>query len=335
MNMEFVQFYPIGLIMPKSVRGILASTPYYVHLLNKDGHRFMGDYDPRLELATRDIVSRAVYQEIASGRGTPSGGVYADMTYHPPGFIKRQMPALYEKYLKWGIDIEKEMIEIAPTVHFFMGGIKVDENWASTLPGLYAAGEAAGGVHGANRLSQNSLADILVSGHRAGKAAGIYALRNSLADIKSNLVQEEFSNVYGLLSPRDTKGQRPFQMRNELKETMWDTAGLMRNQAGLKKGLSRVKELLSGSARGVSLTSRSRIANREWIEALENFNLLKVAECIIQSALSRTESSGAHYRKDYPQRDDANWLKHVVVNQKGDSLNISLSELDRCDVGEE
>lgn len=335
LDMEFVQFYPIGLVLPKSVRGILATTPYYAHLLNKDRYRFMVDYDPRLELATRDIVSRAVYQEIAAGRGTLSGGVYADMTYHPPGFMKRQMPALYEKYMKWGIDIEKDMIEIAPTVHFFMGGIQVDENWASALPGLYAAGEASGGVHGANRLSQNSLAEILVSGYRAGKSAGIYASRTTLADLIFDQVQAEFSRAYGILDARNTGGPRPFQMRRELKETMWDNAGLNRNGDGLKNGLNRVKAILSDEAPRMVISTTSRIANQEWIQALENINLLKVAECIMQSALCRTESRGAHYRSDHPRRDDAKWLQHVVVNEKDGSINISLAALNRCDVGEE
>jgi len=337
MDMEFVQFYPIGLVQPRSVRGILAAPPYYVRLLNKDGERFMTGYDSRLEQATRDILSRSVYLEIEAGRGTPNGGVYADMTYHPPGFMQRQMPALCEKYLKWGIDIEKEMIEIAPTVHFFMGGLKVDENWATTLPGLYAAGEAAGGVHGANRLSQNSLADILVSGCRAGKAAGIYARGASLAELNPGQVEQEFSRVFGVLTAGtgNAKGQRPFQLRNNLKEIMWDKAGLMRDEAGLKEGLGRVETLISGEAPGMRVTSPSKIANREWVEALENINLLKVAQCIIQSALIRTESRGAHHRKDYPQRDDAGWLKHVVATGRDGSLSISLADLNRCDLGEE
>lgn len=335
LGMEFVQFYPIGLVAPKSVKGILAAAPYYVHLLNKDGRRFMEDYDPRLELATRDIVSRSVYQEIVQGRGTPSGGVYADMTYHPPGFMKRQMPGLYEQYLKWGIDTEKDMIEIAPTVHFFMGGIRVDENWAATVPGLYAAGEAAGGVHGANRLSQNSLADILVSGYRAGKAAGIYARRTPVADPSYRQIQAEFTRVYDVLAPKDTKGPRPFQLRSALKDTMWSKAGLIRDEAGLLQGANEIRRLMAEDLPKTVVTSSSRIANREWIEALENYNLLKVAESIVQSALCRTESRGAHYRRDHPRRDDENWLKHVVVTEKEGSMNISPAELDRCAVGEE
>ena len=335
LDMEFVQFFPIGLVLPRSVRGILAAAPYYVHLLNKDGHRFMGDYDPRLELATRDIVSRSVYQEILQGRGTPSGGVYADMTYHPPGFMKRQMPGLYEQYYKWGIDIEKDMIEIAPTCHFFMGGIRVNEDWAADVPGLYAAGEVAGGIHGANRLSQNSLADVLVSGYRAGKAAGIYASGSLAVKINNEQVREELSRVYGILDNRNGGGQRPLQMRRALKETMWNKVGLIRDGKGLHEAAAEIGLMLADEVSKMVVTSSSRMANREWIEALENINLLKVARSIIESAICRTESRGAHFRRDYPQRDDENWMNHVVVNEKAGAVVVSKTALNRCAVGEE
>ncbi|MBC7326260.1 MAG: FAD-binding protein, partial [Moorella sp. (in: Bacteria)] len=146
MDMEFVQFFPLGFLFPRSLRGALAALLYYVHLRNNKGERFMEKYDPeRLELSTRDRVARAIYTEIKEGRGGPHGGIFADMTYHEPGFIFKMQPALCETYLKIGINPEKDYLEVAPTCHFFMGGVKVDDNWQSTLPGLFAVGENAVG----------------------------------------------------------------------------------------------------------------------------------------------------------------------------------------------
>jgi succinate dehydrogenase/fumarate reductase flavoprotein subunit len=168
MDMEFVQFFPTAFTYPDSLRGILGALLYYIHLRNSKGERFMEKYDPeRMELSTRDRVARAMLTEVREGRGGPNGGVYADMTYHEPGFIAKMQPALYETYRKIGIDPEKDYLEVAPTCHFFMGGMRVNENWQSTVPGLYAAGENGAGVQGGNRLSQNALAELLVSGSRS------------------------------------------------------------------------------------------------------------------------------------------------------------------------
>jgi len=176
MDMEFVQFYPLGFCFPRSLRGTLGGLHYYLHLLNNKGERFMEKYAPdRLELTTRDRVSRAMLTEVKEGRGGPHGGVFGDMTFQEPGFIARVQPALHETYLKIGVDPEKEYVELTPTCHFFMGGARVDENWQSTVPGLFVVGENAAGIQGANRLSQNALAELLVSGSRAGKGAALVA----------------------------------------------------------------------------------------------------------------------------------------------------------------
>jgi succinate dehydrogenase/fumarate reductase flavoprotein subunit len=184
MDMEFVQFYPLGFVYPDSLKGILGGLLYYVHLRNKDGERFMANYDPeRLELSTRDRVARAMMTEIKEGRGGPHGGVFANMTFQEPGFIAKMQPALYKTYRKIGVDPEKVPLEVAPTCHFFMGGIKVNENWQSSIGGLYAVGENSAGLHGANRLSQNALAELLVSGVRAGRAAAKAALNSVQAPV--------------------------------------------------------------------------------------------------------------------------------------------------------
>jgi len=201
MGMEFVQFYPLGFLYPQSLRGALAALHYYIRLRNNQGERFLEKYDPeRLELTTRDKISRAIFTEVKEGRGGPHGGVFADMTYHEPGYIARMQPALCETYHKIGIDPEKDYLEVAPTCHFFMGGVKVDENWQSTLPGLFVVGENSAGIHGANRLSQNALAELLVSGTRAGKAAAGLAAQITQAAIDPRKAQTAVEIVDQMLS---------------------------------------------------------------------------------------------------------------------------------------
>jgi succinate dehydrogenase/fumarate reductase flavoprotein subunit len=241
-DMEFVQFFPLGFCFPRSLSGALAALPYYVHLRNHTGKRFMEKYDPqRLELSTRDKVSRAIYTEIKDGRGSPHGGVYADMTYHEAGYIGRMQPALYETYRKIGINPEKDYLEVAPTCHFFMGGAKVDENWQSTISGLFVIGENAAGIHGANRLSQNALAELLVSGTRAGKAAALLAAEIKQADI----VPREAKAAIGSISQLFTRNTdlRPTALRNRLRQFMWEKVGLYRTGSSLLDALEDLEAI--------------------------------------------------------------------------------------------
>jgi fumarate reductase (CoM/CoB) subunit A len=323
-DMEFVQFYPLGLIFPESLKGMLAGTFYYSRLLNAKGERLMKYYDPRLEMSTRDIIARAIYSEIQKGNGTPRGGVLCDMTYNPAGFIKKQLPALNDFYLKIGIDVEKQMVEVAPTCHFFMGGIRVNEEWRSTLDTLFAAGEAAGGVQGANRLSQNSLADIMVSGGRAGDAAGQEARRRvSFRKINEGEVEGEGKRVEELMVRKNKDNLGPRKIRNQLNKITWDLVGLIRSEEGLKKALAEFQRMEEEDLPRITLASPSRRYNREWIETMELSNLLQVARAVATPALRRTESRGAHFRADYPQWDNRNWLKHLRVSQKNGALQTS------------
>jgi len=323
-DMEFVQFYPLGLIFPESLKGMLAGTFYYSRLLNAKGERFMKDYDPRLEMATRDIIARAIYSEIQKGNGTPRGGVLCDMTYNPPGFIKKQLPALNDFYLKIGIDVEKQMVEVAPTCHFFMGGIRVNEEWRSTLDTLFAAGEAGGGVQGANRLSQNSLADILVSGGRAGDAAGQEARRRtSFRKIDEGEIEGERKKVEELFYRKNDHNVGPRKLRKQLNKVMWDCVGLIRHEAGLKEALAEFNRLEKEDWPRITLASPSRRYNREFIETLELSNLLKVSQMVASAALERTESRGAHFRQDYPKGDNRHWLKHLRISRKNGNLQLS------------
>jgi fumarate reductase (CoM/CoB) subunit A len=323
-DMEFVQFYPLGLIFPESLKGMLAGTFYYSRLLNAQGERLMKYYDSRLEMSTRDIIARAIYSEIQKGNGTPRGGVLCDMTYNPPGFIKKQLPALNDFYLKIGIDVEKQMVEVAPTCHFFMGGIRVNEEWRSTIDTLFAAGEAAGGVQGANRLSQNSLADIMVSGGRAGDAAGQETKRRtSFRRINEGQIEEERKRVEELFARRNNDNLGPRKVKTHLNRLMWDFVGLIRSGEGLKKALADFKRMEEEDLPRITLGTPSRRYNREFIETLELSNLLKVAKAVSTPALQRDESRGAHFRQDYPKWDNRNWLKHLRISQKNGTLQLS------------
>ena len=323
-DMEFVQFYPLGLIFPESLKGMLAGTFYYSRLLNAQGERLMKYYDSRLEMSTRDIIARAIYSEIQKGNGTPRGGVLCDMTYNPPGFIKKQLPALNDFYLKIGIDVEKQMVEVAPTCHFFMGGIRVNEEWRSTIDTLFAAGEAAGGVQGANRLSQNSLADIMVSGGRAGDAAGQEAKRRtSFRRINEGQIEEERERVEELFARKNNDNLGPRKVKTHLNRLMWDFVGLIRSGEGLKKALADFKRMEEEDLPRITLATPSRRYNREFIETLELSNLLKVAKAVSTPALQRDESRGAHFRQDYPKWDNRNWLKHLRISQKNGALQLS------------
>lgn len=326
MDMEFVQFYPLGFVYPDSLRGALGALLYYVHLRNSQGERFMEKYDPeRLELSTRDKVARAIYTEIKEGRGGPHGGVFADMTYHEPGFIARMQPALFETYHKIGVDPEKDYLEVAPTCHFIMGGVKVNETWQSTVPGLFVVGENAAGIHGANRLSQNALAELLVSGSRAGKAAAELAVNIDQAPVDPCEAQTAFEMTDQMLSRRE--GMRPITLRNRLRRLMWEKAGVFRSESALRSVLEDL-EVMEAEPEKQSLDLKSRHYNQELVEALENHFLLAVAKCIIETALRRTESRGAHYRDDYPKMDNRNWLKHLVIYQRDGELKIETAPVD-------
>lgn len=320
MDMEFVQFFPLGFLFPKSLKGALGALLYYVHLRNNKGERFMEKYDPQwMELSTRDKVARAIYNEISTGNGGPNGGVYADMTYHEPGFIAEKQPALYESYLKININPEKDYLEVAPTCHFMMGGVRVNEHWESSVPGLFVAGETGAGIHGANRLSQNALAEVLVTGQRAGNAAACYAVRRDRRKVSPGLINKTYEEITALFN---NKGNlTPGQLRKKMQRLMLENVGVYRTGQGLRQMLAHLEELeaLQSMQR---ITLKSRVYNMALREALENKFLLATARCVTMAALRRTESRGAHYRDDHPERDDSNWLKHTVITPDRERLQL-------------
>lgn len=321
MDMEQVQFFPACFVYPGCIRGLPMGLLEHSKLLNKEQERFMTRYDPeRMERATRDVNSRAIYSEIRAGRGTEHGGVFLDAREVPEEVFSNFLHE-YRICLEGGLDLRKEMAEVAPAAHFFMGGIKINETCETNIPGLYAAGEVTAGVHGANRLSGNSLGDALVFGAIAGQEASAYALRKDSVRLDNKQVAPERARILALLA-RGKRGGRPVEVKQAIRKIMWEKAGVMRSQGSLTEALEGLDELERKLTR-VGIHPKSMFYNQELISYLEAENMLLVARTISSCALAREESRGAHYREDYPEKDDRLWLKNITVHMEGDGLQIS------------
>ncbi len=330
MDMEMIQFHPTGMIYPAGVRGILVTEAVRGEggiLTNAQGERFMTKYDPkRMELSARDIVARAIYSEIVAGRGTKNGAVYLDVSHRGAAYIKNKLPSMYDQFLEFaGIDITKEKMEVAPTVHYQMGGIRVEpETGESSIKGLYAAGEVACGLHGGNRLGGNSLSDILVFGRRAGAAAASAAAGFDLPAISEPEIEKEIDRMLSPFSPG--AAANPFLLKEEIAKNMWKHVGIVRNEKDLKAGLEEVQRL-----REVAATVRAkggRTYNQSWLDALQVWDMLLGCEAIIRSALERKESRGAHARSDFPGKDDK-WLVNIITVEKGGEMGHELRPVER------
>jgi succinate dehydrogenase / fumarate reductase, flavoprotein subunit len=322
MDMEMIQFHPTGMIYPAGVRGLLVTEAVRGEggiLTNVKGERFMEKYDPkRKELSARDVVARAIYNEIKEGRGTPNGAVYLDITHIGADHVKKKLPSMYFQFLEFaGIDITKEKMEVAPTVHYQMGGVRVDpETCETTVKGLYAAGEVASGLHGGNRLGGNSLSDILVFGKRAGLAAADYAKNTPSSAVSEGDVRDEIERI---LEPFKIKnGANPFALKEKIASVMWKYVGIVRSEADLKKGL---EEILAIKMEAQNIEAKgARAYNQSWHDALQVWNMALQCEAIIRSALERKESRGAHTRSDYPKKDDEHWLVNIITREKNGQM---------------
>ncbi len=319
MDMEFVQFHPTGMVWPPGVQGLLVTEAVRGEggiLRNKLGERFMEKYDPkRMELSTRDVVARAIYTEVREGRGTEHGGAFLDISQKPAEYVKRKLPSMYHQFLELAdVDITKGPMEVGPTCHYMMGGIRVDaETEASTVPGLFAAGEAAAGLHGANRLGGNSLSDLLVFGRRAGLAAAEHAKGQSAPAIDSGQVEEAAREM---LAPFERQtGESPYEVHADLQQIMQILVGIYRTEEDLKsamEGLARLKE----RAQQLSING-SRMFNPGWHLCADLKSMLTVSEAVTRSALARKESRGAHSRLDYPDYDPT-WGKQNNIISRSD-----------------
>jgi succinate dehydrogenase / fumarate reductase flavoprotein subunit len=354
-DMEFVQFHPTGMVWPPSVRGILVTEGVRGDggvLRNALGERFMFRYIPEMfraetaeteeeadrwytdrsarrtpDLLPRDEVARAINSEIKEGRGSPHGGVYLDIaTRRDSEYITRRLPGMYHQFLELAdVDITKEPMEVGPTCHYMMGGVRVDaESQGSTVPGLFAAGEVAGGMHGANRLGGNSLSDLLVFGQRAGRAAAEYAAGpTARPQVNASEVEEL---VRGALQPFEATGtENPYAIQQDLQECMQTMVGIIRTADELTKAFGELAVLRERAGR--VRVEGHRQYNPGWHLALDLDPLLAVSECIARTALERTESRGAQTREDYPETDPDLAKVNVVVRQRNGELVLTREPL--------
>jgi succinate dehydrogenase / fumarate reductase, flavoprotein subunit len=322
MDMEFVQFHPTGMVWPPGVQGILVTEAVRGEggiLRNKAGERFMEKYDPkRMELSTRDVVARSIYTEVKEGRGTEHGGAYLDISHKPAEYVKKKLPSMYHQFKELAdVDITKGPMEVGPTCHYMMGGIRVDAETAqSTVPGLFAAGEAAAGLHGSNRLGGNSLSDLLVFGRRAGLGAAEHAKRVPASSLDNAQIEQAEKE---LLAPFSNSGtESPYAVHRDLQEVMQNLVGIYRTEEDLKKALVELGKLKARAAK--ASVEGSRLFNPGWHLSYDLKAMLIVSEAVTYSALARMESRGAHSRIDYPNLDPVWEKKHNIILREAGAM---------------
>jgi succinate dehydrogenase / fumarate reductase flavoprotein subunit len=356
-DMEMTQFHPTGMIWPPSVRGLLVTEGVRGDggtLRNKSGERFMFKYVPAFfraetadtekeadawfedkrnnrrtpDLLPRDEVARAINSEVKAGRGTEHGGVFLDIaTRRSADYIKRRLPSMYHQFKELAdVDITKQQMEIGPTLHYIMGGIRVDpDTAAATVPGLYAAGEVAAGMHGANRLGGNSLSDLLVFGRRAGEAAAEYSKRARAPKVDEAQMSAFAQRMEALFE----KGgdENPYTIHSELQDTMQELVGIIRRRDELEQALARLERLRARAAR--ARVTGSRVYNPGWHLALDLENLIGVSEAVTRSALIREESRGGHTREDFPKTDPEWGTKNVVTRKRDGRLVLTTEPISK------
>ena len=367
-DMEFIQFHPTGMVWPPSVRGILVTEGVRGEggvLKNSEGRRFMFDdipdnYKPQTadtpeegwryvlgdkaarrppELLTRDHVARCIMREVKAGRGSPHGGVYLDIAWikgkisNASEHIKKKLPSMYHQFKQLAdIDITSEPMEVGPTTHYVMGGVRVDgDTQMSNVPGLFAAGECAAGLHGANRLGGNSLSDLLVFGKRAGEYAAKFAKSQGLSKVNTADVDKI---AKWALEPfdRGSNAEGPYQVQYALQDMMQELVGIVRNDGEVRKALEGLRQLkMRADKVGVG---GHREYNPGWHAALDLFNMLTISEAITISALERKESRGGHFREDYPNKD-ANAGTYNLVTRKGADGRMELARMPLSDMPQE
>jgi succinate dehydrogenase / fumarate reductase, flavoprotein subunit len=360
-DMEFIQFHPTGMVWPPSVMGILVTEGVRGEggiLTNNQRRRFMFDEIPEAyraqtadneeegwrycqgakdarrppELLTRDHVSRCIVREIKEGRGSPHGGVYLDISWikqklpNSAEHIKRKLPSMYHQFKQLAdIDITEEPMEVGPTTHYVMGGVRVDpDTQMSRLPGLFAAGECAAGINGANRLGGNSLSDLLVFGKRAGEFAAQFAKENSLGKIRNDQIDLAAREA---LVPFDRgDGENPYQIQKDLQELMQDNVGIVRTESEMQYALGQLQQLKQRANRAA--VTGNREYNPGWHTTIDLKNLLTVSEAVTRAAVERKESRGAQFREDYPEKADRFSKVNTIISKAPDgSMQIRLEPL--------
>jgi succinate dehydrogenase / fumarate reductase flavoprotein subunit len=319
-DMEMIQFHPTGMVYPAKYRGTLATEALRgegAYLLNAHGERFMKKCDPqRMELSARDVVARAIWNEVREGRGTKHGGVWLDIRHVDPKIIKTKLPKMYKQFkVLAGQDITKEKIEVYPTAHYTMGGIRVNPVTTETkIHGLFAAGETTGGLHGANRLGGNSLAETVVFGKRAGEFAAKFARRIDFQDIDFAQIKKEYERILSPFKRLKKLKLNVHRLKEKIREIIWNYAGIARTEKSLRIAFKKLNEIKK-SYNQLSV-SGSLKRNHAWLDYFDIGNMLICCEAIVRSALIRKESRGAHFRLDFTEKDDRNWLANNICKQK-------------------
>lgn len=311
LDMEEIQFHPTGMVHPESKKGVLVTEAVRAEggrLINSEGERFMSNYDDRMELASRDVVARAIYNEIQEGRGSEHGGVYLTVAHLDPDYIDEKLETMVIQFEDAGVDIKTKPMEVAPTAHHHMGGVRIDEDGRTTIENLFACGEVCGGVHGGNRLGGNALADTQVFGKRAGFTA---ALACDISDYEFNIpdIEEEENRIKSLIREGTIK---PQDMKKEIQQLMWDNVSIVRNEFKLRHALKRLMKMRE-ELKDLDVKNVKQY-NESLITALEVTNMVDICILIVKSAILRRESRGAHYREDFPQSDDT-WKKSIVMGR--------------------
>jgi fumarate reductase flavoprotein subunit len=325
-DMEMVQFHPTGLLAGPDTRmtgtvleeGLRGSGGY---LLNGAGKRFMGDYDPKLERATRDVVSRAIYAEMRAGRTTEHGGVHIKMSHLGPDTVRKLFKGMVERCADCGFDLAGGLVEVVPTAHYFMGGLVCGVDTSTELPGLFVAGEDASGMHGANRLGGNGVANSTVFGGIAGEtmAAWVAANAASHAPLDEDVVGAEMARAQHAFGrrPGDLNG-----LRESLLEAMWDDVGVIRDAAGLRRGLGKLAAI-EGELMETGVADGDRAFNLTWHDWLNLRSLVEISKVIATAALRRENSRGAHFRADFPGEGDLAASAYTVVRQRDGAIDIT------------
>ncbi len=329
-DMEMVQFHPTGLlagdhtrmtgtVLEEGLRGAGG------HLLNGSGERFMFDYDTKGERATRDVVSRAIFDEMRKDNTTPNGGVYIAMSHLGPELVRKKFKGMVKRCSDCGFDLAGGRVEVVPTAHYFMGGVVVDVDTRTALEGLYVAGEDAGGAHGSNRLGGNGVANSTVYGGIAGDTMGSdIAGMGSLREPDETVLEAEIARA---IHPFGKKLDLVQPLRQKLQEVMWEDVGVMRNATGMTRGLDRISEIRD-DLREVGVASDTLAFNLTWHDWLNLASLCDISEVIARAGLQRENSRGAHYREDYPGEGDLAASYFTVARQSGDQLEVSRERVD-------
>ncbi len=328
-DMEFVQFHPTGMVWPPGVMGLLVTEAVRGEggiLRNNKGERFMEKYDPkRMELSTRDVVARSIYTEVKEGRGSPHGGCFLDISHRGAEYVKRKLPSMYHQFKELAdVDITKEPMEVGPTCHYIMGGIKVDADTGATrVPGLFAAGECTGGMHGSNRLGGNSLSDLLVFGRRAGIGAGDYAAgapAANIADAEVEAAAAEMTGYFGRPNP-----ESPYKLHIDLQNMMQSMVGIFREEGDLTTAIAKLQEFKQRYEH-VAVEEGQRMYNPGWHLCRDLKNMLICSEAIARAALMRKESRGGHSRLDFPKYDTY-WGEHnIIISKDGPAMKVEPRE---------